>query len=151
MNCLNCSKPISPKKSEIKRGYGKFCSLSCSSTYAARNRKKEFNVHCSFCNKLFYKSPSKISRSRSGLHFCCRSHKDAAQRLGGISAIHPKHYGSSYRTRALQNLPLKCARCGYDESIVALAVHHKDGNHGNNALSNLQLLCMNCHAIEHWG
>ena len=30
---------------------------------------------------------------------------------------------------------------------IVLEVHHQDGNRKNNELSNLQLLCPNCHAI----
>ena len=33
---------------------------------------------CAYCGKLFYKSKSKISQSKSGLLFCCREHKDLA-------------------------------------------------------------------------
>ena len=31
---------------------------------------------------------------------------------------------------------------------LPLELHHKDGNHYNNDLSNLQILCPNCHAIQ---
>jgi 5-methylcytosine-specific restriction endonuclease McrA len=29
---------------------------------------------------------------------------------------------------------------------IPLELHHIDGNHNNNDLSNIQLLCPNCHA-----
>ena len=29
---------------------------------------------------------------------------------------------------------------------IPLELHHKDGNHYNNDLSNLEILCPNCHA-----
>lgn len=44
----------------------------------------------------------------------------------------------------------KCERCGNTEwlgSTIPLELHHIDGNHKNNNLSNLQLLCPNCHAL----
>lgn len=31
---------------------------------------------------------------------------------------------------------------------LPLELHHKDGDHYNNDLSNLQILCPNCHAIQ---
>jgi predicted HNH restriction endonuclease len=31
-----------------------------------------------------------------------------------------------------------------------LNVHHKDWNHENNDLGNLELLCPNCHSEEHY-
>jgi len=44
----------------------------------------------------------------------------------------------------------KCERCGNTEwegQAIPLEVHHVDGDKHNNALSNLQLLCPNCHAL----
>jgi len=45
----------------------------------------------------------------------------------------------------------KCELCGMKEwnnLPIPLELHHIDGNHFNNELSNLQLLCPNCHAQE---
>ena len=45
----------------------------------------------------------------------------------------------------------KCERCGNTEwldSQIPLELHHKDGNHYNNNLDNLEILCPNCHALE---
>lgn len=44
-----------------------------------------------------------------------------------------------------------CELCGLSEwqgKKLTLEVHHKDGNHYNNTLDNLQLLCPNCHSIQ---
>lgn len=44
----------------------------------------------------------------------------------------------------------KCECCGNAEWMgkkIPLEVHHKDGNKKNNNLSNLELLCPNCHAL----
>ena len=43
----------------------------------------------------------------------------------------------------------KCACCGLTEwngKPIVLQLHHIDGNHNNNDLDNLQLLCPNCHS-----
>lgn len=43
----------------------------------------------------------------------------------------------------------KCETCGLSEwmgSKIPLEMDHMDGNHKNNSLSNLRLLCPNCHA-----
>lgn len=42
-----------------------------------------------------------------------------------------------------------CNRCGYDEHPRILGVHHIDRNKKNNDLSNLEVLCPNCHSLEH--
>lgn len=44
----------------------------------------------------------------------------------------------------------KCSRCGLTEwldSPIPLELDHIDGNHSNNQLDNLRLLCPNCHAL----
>ena len=46
----------------------------------------------------------------------------------------------------------QCDSCGLDEWLgekLPLELHHKDKNHSNNNLNNLQILCPNCHAIIH--
>lgn len=154
-NCLQCNKLIYVREAEIKRGNGKFCSLKCSSRHYAQNRQKpENNVVCSYCAKPFYKSPSRVKNSKNGIHFCCRTHKDLAQRLGGIPEIQPPHYGNGdgkyrYRKLALRVLGPVCNKCGYNKYSQVLEVHHKDRNRSNNEMSNLEVLCRNCHAEHH--
>lgn len=43
----------------------------------------------------------------------------------------------------------KCEKCGiskWNGKDLKLQVHHIDGNHFNNTLENLQILCPNCHS-----
>lgn len=48
----------------------------------------------------------------------------------------------------------RCEICGNETWLgqkIKLEVHHKDGDHYNNTLNNLQLLCPNCHSMtENW-
>ena len=48
----------------------------------------------------------------------------------------------------------KCEICGLNEwmgKTLPLEVHHIDGNNYNNELSNLQILCPNCHSLtDNW-
>lgn len=48
----------------------------------------------------------------------------------------------------------KCENCNlaiWLEKPITLEIHHLDGNHLNNEISNLQLLCPNCHSYtENW-
>lgn len=44
----------------------------------------------------------------------------------------------------------KCERCGLEtwlDGPIPLCTHHIDGDHLNNELENLELLCPNCHAL----
>jgi len=153
--CESCHQPFKAPLKEINRGNGKYCCRSCAASHQKRLCKpKEPNVECAYCGIRFYKNKSKKKVSRSGLFFCCREHKDLAQRLGGIEAIQPDHYNtgdghSSYRVVALRALPHVCNRCGWEKHPEALLVHHIDHDRSNNDVSNLEILCPNCHVIEH--
>ncbi len=42
----------------------------------------------------------------------------------------------------------KCLREDWLDGKIPLELHHVDGDHYNNNLDNLKLLCPNCHALE---
>lgn len=155
-NCLNCNNFFKARSQDINRGFGKFCSRSCSTEHRVRNIKpKTPNVKCSYCNKEFYLNSSKKKNSKSGLFFCCREHKDIAQRIGGIEAIMPPHYGTSsglwsYRKKALEILPNECFICGYNKHKSLLQIHHKDMNRKNNHPSNWEIFCPTHHLEWHY-
>lgn len=118
----------------------------------AEQRSAKITLKCDYCGQEFKRAPSKIDNSKSGLHFCCREHKDLAQRLGSgeeFLKMRPDHYGttvSDYRTLAFRTYPHKCAVCGWDEDEDVLQVHHIDSNHNNNDINNLMILCPICHS-----
>lgn len=149
--CPVCNKEFKALLKEHNRGNANFCSISCSS----RRRKKvhEDNVSCALCNKSFYIIPSKLQNSKSGLYFCCREHKDQAQRIGGIKEIQPTHYNNgihNYRAIAFRCLPNECCRCGYKKHPQVLHIHHIDKNRSNNVIENLQIMCPLCHEELHF-
>lgn len=105
---------------------------------------------CAYCHKKFMRSESKIGNSKSGLLFCCREHKDLAQRIESgdkFKKIKPPHYstGKNYREKAFREYEAKCAVCNWHEDKDVLEVHHIDGDRENNELSNLIILCPICH------
>ena len=154
--CQNpvCGAVFDAPEKEVRRGNARFCSLSCAATVNAKERyASRPKVPCAFCFVEFY--PRGNRKPKHGLFFCCRAHKDAAQRLGGISAIQPSHYGTgtevrSYRTTAFRSYPPRCNRCDFDRYQQILVVHHRDRDRSNNTVENLEILCPNCHAIEHY-
>lgn len=112
--------------------------------------KDRVELECAYCHAKFYRGKSKLINSQSGLYFCCREHKDLAQRINSgeeFSIIRPEHYGtgSSYREVAFREYPHVCSVCGYNEDERILQVHHRDSNRSNNSLNNLTILCPNCH------
>ena len=112
----------------------------------------KINVECAYCHTIFKKSLSNLDKSRSGLYFCCREHKDLAQRLESGSRfdiIRPNHYGKDnimdYRKTAFKEYQHRCYLCGWNEDEDILEVHHINENHNDNNVKNLMILCPICH------
>lgn len=143
VRCDNCGKELASRKDQVR----KYCSRTCSSL----GQRKRVEAPCGYCGQKFEILATKLAKSKSGLVFCSRAHKDTAQRLeNGIASLHPPHYGdgkATYRTRALREYGHKCAGCGYCELEDMLDVHHVDGDRNHNSLKNLIVLCVFCHAL----
>lgn len=129
-------------------GIRKYCSLNCKH----EDMKKRVKVKCTYCDKEFFKILSKLKNSKSGLYFCSRSCKDKAQTISfGCQQIMPRHYNkinsnNTYRKHAFRLLKHECAICEYNEYERILEVHHIDEDRNNSNISNLIILCPNCHA-----
>lgn len=108
------------------------------------------NVECRYCGKKIHRSPSKI-KNKSGVYFCCRQHKDLAQKnVSNIPEIRPRSFIDGRRINYRELVELKeCARCCFNV-VDILIVHHKDRNRSNNDKMNLEVLCPNCHDLEHY-
>lgn len=130
--------------------------VRCSCPQCSEERKdKRYNdsrteVTCAYCGKTFVKQNSKLDGSKSGLYFCCREHKDLAQRIkNGFVEIWPEHYnqiqGKNYRERAFREYEHQCSICGWKEDKDILEVHHIDENREHNEIENLIVLCPICH------
>ncbi len=79
---------------------------------------------------------------------CANKHRAGIKyKLGGLRKDKVKHY-QSLKRRLLVQRGTKCERCGYSKYEI-LQIHHKDKNHSNNELNNLELICPNCHYEEH--
>ena len=108
-------------------------------------------VKCAYCNKEFIKNNSSLKNSKSGLFFCCREHKDLAQKINAgesFKSIRPAHYKNgirTYRENAFFEYPHQCAVCSWKEDEDVLEVHHIDENRENNNINNLIILCPICH------
>lgn len=147
IECEVCGKECWVPKHVL--GVKRFCSKAC------MNQPHRVAVECAFCKKSFTKPVGRLGRgSKSGLQFCSRECKDAAQRIdSGFDVLHPPHYGtgsSSYREIAFRNHPKQCQRCGFDEVPEVLQVHHVDRDRNNNDPRNLRVLCPTCHEVEHF-
>jgi hypothetical protein len=154
--CPICNNEFNAPLREVNRGNAKVCSRKCARIKANQASIKIHlpNVSCAYCQKNFYISPSKFKNSKSGLYFCCRNHKDIAQRVSsGFTDIWPDHYKTGqhtkYRKLALEHYGEECKICGYNKYVCVLQVHHKDHNRKNNSIDNLLVCCPTCHMEQH--
>ena len=127
------------------------CPLCKQKAREERNKIHTVELQCAYCNKTFTRAKSKLENSKSGLYFCCREHKDLAQRLDSgekFNKIRPEQYGiilTDYREAAFRKYKHKCAICNWDEDEDVLEVHHINYNHQDNNIDNLIILCPICH------
>lgn len=70
--------------------------------------------------------------------------------------LNPQYVHGKYTFETLRNKIKEtvryCQRCNedlQDATHYFWVVHHKDHNHWNHALTNLELLCKRCHQVEH--
>ena len=57
------------------------CPQCSEETKNERLKEHRAEVICSYCGKVFIRQKSDLNKSKSGLYFCCREHKDLAQRV----------------------------------------------------------------------
>jgi len=144
--CKTCNVEFITTSQNIKRGHGNFCSAKC------RYSSFKENYECSYCKVSFVGTKSRKSKSKTATHFCSNDCKyKAASSLDNAYMTGPKGKSTgekTYRNRALNLLDNKCSCCNYSEYIELLDVDHIDGNRKNSDISNLQILCVKCHALK---
>ncbi len=124
---------------ELERNKGKaYCSMVC---YGLACRKEE---PCVICGKLILARENKKTCSRA----CANKHRTGIKYKLNRPKDKVKFY-QNLKVRLLEQRGKKCERCGYDKYEI-LHVHHRDRNRLNNELSNLELICPNCHYEEHY-
>lgn len=160
--CLNCGHSFTSLKVEHR----KFCSKSCSVTY--NNIKREKKVKKERINKrhrdryhqtknnqcLFCGSPVKDKycgakcRKNYEQNFVFQKIENGEQiQIGAETTTH-----RWYKKYLIHKYGEKCMKCGWGEQNsvsgkIPIELEHKDGNSNNNTLTNLELLCPNCHSL----
>lgn len=111
-----------------------YCSSKCIEKSRPEHTKNDFI--CKFCQ-----SPFKRRAKNNAGHFCSRQ-------CSGLFIM--AHGDGHYFYKAMILNDRKCFIC-FQDDIELLCVHHIDRNRKNNDISNLQILCANCHYRKHFG
>lgn len=145
--CKYCGKEFSAKPSQLKYGWGKYCSSFC--THKAQIKGNVFK--CFICEKEIYKSPAQQKHSKSHKFFCSKSCQVLWRNSYFSGNKHTNWNGGTATYRNIlknSNKDQFCIICGIN-NIGILTAHHIDHNRKNNNISNLTWLCLNCHYLVH--
>lgn len=139
--CLNCGK-------ELRRGQYKYCCSRCAAIQNNSKRSsKSQDMPCACCKQII--------RGKSNSKYCskdCELKDKKNERKRKMMAGDPSISSKSYRKFLIQEFGAKCMGCGWDKinpttGVCPIELEHIDGNSGNNSISNLKLLCPNCHSL----
>lgn len=116
-----------------------YCSLRCTGVDQQKSKL------CKICNKIYIGAKKTCSRTcankaRTGIIYTKEGKLDKA------------YQGALLKKRVAAQCGGVCERCGMNNYAI-LHVHHKIERHkgGSDQLTNLELLCPNCHATHHLG
>ena len=138
--CLICGDPLYRRPVEIQENKGRvFCSAAC---YGLACRKE---TPCVVCGRSILASAHKKTCSR----VCANKHRAGIKYKLNEPRKDKVKNERGLKIRLLNERGYTCERCGFDKYEI-LQVHHKDRNRDNNELINLELICPNCHAGEHY-
>ena len=142
-NCLCCGKRFWVRDTYVRRGNGKFCTTSCGVSYRnqqanpAKRPEVRVKISANHADVSGKNNPMYGSRGFAAPGFI----DGRRTRING-----PKVRGDTWRVIAFARKRRTCEICGV--TVKGLHVHHIDGNRENNALNNLQILCVTCHHNE---
>lgn len=133
-SCLICMTSFTHISSRCNTA--KYCSNKC--RYEAHKNKGKTEYECQHCHKKF-NAPLSTKRK-----YCSRKCVNKASHL-----IFNPSFTTVRKSMIRRKMIEKCNRCAFEKEPRILGVHHKDRNRNNNDISNLEVLCPNCHSIEH--
>lgn len=133
--CFHCNQIL------FKKTQNKYCSQICHTKSVTKIRKK---INCKYCNSEFSENKNKNKI------FCSKKCSGTFNRKQNIQKI---ENGISFSTDKMKQYLIEkngnqcelCKTSNWMNNPLTLHCHHIDGNKHNNHLSNLQILCPNCH------
>lgn len=133
-SCVVCSKDFAVLYS--RASIAKFCSQDC---YKINRRETEKEPRTCYTCGIQYKATKRSGKKYCSIQ-CCNKQKikDGAPSFAAVRANMKK--AGEITT---------CERCGFNQHPHILGIHHKDRDRNNNKRNNLEVLCPNCHSLEH--
>ena len=138
--CLYCGCGFSVPQHRDKTA--KFCCKTCHGVWVSEN--KSTFMDCEVCGKNYRRANSHMCFDKKTCSLKCRG---IAFRTESPTS---KDYPAVKKWMKRRDMIKSCNRCNYKEVPDILVVHHIDRDRTNNDLNNLEILCPNCHAIEHY-
>lgn len=133
-DCAECGCKFTHISSRVNKA--KYCGPDC--YHKAMSKKGKTHYHCLHCGVEFLGA---LSQKRKYCSKACVNKASQSEWRPDFSTVRKK--------MVLRGMLTSCIRCGYSEHSEILGVHHKDRNRKNNDFSNLEVLCPNCHSLEH--
>jgi hypothetical protein len=128
-------------------GSGRFCSIECARGFSTKDKRAEINERVS------------LKLSVLGEHVCkrCGQLFDRRSRLAAHSRIHWTEIkpfeelsnDGARKKRLLKERGHKCEIClneTWQNQSIPIEMDHINGNADDSSISNLRLICPNCHA-----
>ena len=136
--CRVCGKEIYRRPSQILSG-PVYCSRRC---HGVSQRKTKA---CPVCGDAYWGHKSTCSRA-------CANRRRRGVKYDGHNASNKRLKGWRLKERLARRTGGICERCGYANYNI-LQVHHilPKAKGGTDRVSNLKLLCPNCHMEVHYG
>ena len=132
--CEICGEVFSHIASRANKA--KYCSRKC--YHKAQSQKGTVEYTCAHCGVKFLDAPSHKRK------YCSRKCVNKASK-----EVWNPDFSTVRKQMLRRGMLTACQRCGFSSHQQILGVHHKDRNRNNNTLDNLEVLCPNCHSVEH--
>jgi len=146
--CKECNLPVPYEK----KGCNKFCCRSCSATNSNKTRGLRISTRHSSKNEQYFcrNCENQIQITKHKKIYCTPKCQQDFQRKKSINE-------GSASARSIKTFLIKkygpfCMDCGWSKQnpstkTIPIELEHIDGNSENNLLTNLKLLCPNCHSL----
>lgn len=137
--------PLNGRSTKQVREYLTYNNIDSSHLDPNKNKYRKYKIiskECPVCNLVFSTREGAEDEKTTCSIGCANTYFRSG-------ANHPNYKNGSGTYRSLVKLE-KCNKCGYNEYPQILQVHHIDRDRTNNILTNLEVLCPNCHLVDHY-